>query len=111
MVESLNLDSKLLNPMKEGLEQSIDILTKNALLTKKEAEIILKIDIGVTKRFDKEKEWIEPKFEYQLKERIKEAKSSYKNDLGFNYEIKLDDDNNILIENINEQTNLFEGGK
>ncbi len=110
MAENLNLDSKLLNPMKEGLEQSINILTKNALLTKKESEITLKINIGVTKRFDKDKEWLEPKFEYQLNEKIKEAKSSYKNDLGFNYKIELDDDNNILVQNINEQTSLFEGG-
>lgn len=34
-MEELNLDSELLEPMKERLEQSIDMLTKNAILTKK----------------------------------------------------------------------------
>lgn len=107
MAENLNLDSKLLQPMKEGLEQSINILTKNALLTKKEAEITLKINIGITKRYDKEKEWLEPKFEYQLNEKIKEAKATYKDDLGFNYKIELNE-GNLIVQNINEQESLFE---
>lgn len=110
-MEELNLDSELLEPMKERLEQSIDMLTKNAILTKKESEITFKINIGVTKRKDKDKEWLEPRFEYKIDEKIKEAKSSYKNDLGRNYQIGLDDDNNILVQNINKQTSLFERGE
>lgn len=38
-IENLNLDSELLKPMKTKLESSIDTLTKNAILTGKEAEI------------------------------------------------------------------------
>ena len=44
-IENLNLDSELLKPMKEKLEHSIDVLTKNAILTKKDAEITLKINV------------------------------------------------------------------
>lgn len=106
--QELNLDNKLLKPIKENLEQSINILTKNAILTRKEAKITLKINIGITKRSDKEKEWLEPKYEYSFNEKIKEAKTSFKNDLGYNYSIEIDDKNNILVKNINEQESLFD---
>ena len=49
-MDKLNLDNELLKPMKERLEKSIDVLTKNAILTGKEAEITLKINVGVTKQ-------------------------------------------------------------
>ena len=49
-MEKLNLDNELLKPIKERLEKTIDILTKNAILTGKEAEITLKINIGVSKK-------------------------------------------------------------
>lgn len=52
-MERLSLDNKLLKPMKEKLEKSIDILTKNAILTGKEAEITLKIGVNVTKKMTK----------------------------------------------------------
>lgn len=52
-MEKLSLDNKLLKPMKEKLEKSIDILTKNAILTGKEAEISLKIGVNVTKKMTK----------------------------------------------------------
>ncbi len=52
-MERLSLDDKLLKPMKEKLEKSIDILTKNAILTGKEAEITLKIGVNVTKKMTK----------------------------------------------------------
>ena len=45
-MEKLNLDNELLKPMKERLEKSIDVLTKNAILTGKEAEITLKSSLG-----------------------------------------------------------------
>ena len=106
-MEELNLDSELLKPIKEGLEQSISVLTKNALLTNKEAEITLKINIGVNTRDFNGKIYSEPQIEYQISDKIKEAKSSYKDDLGYNYKIELDDDNNILVQNMSEQTKLF----
>ena len=49
-MDKLNLDNELLKPMKERLEKSIDVLTKNAILTGKEAEITLKINVRVTKQ-------------------------------------------------------------
>ena len=106
-MEELNLDSELLKPIKEGLENSISVLTKNALLTKKEAEITLKINIGVDVKEVKGKSWTEPQIEYQINDKIKEAKTSYKDDLGFNYKIELDKNNNIVVQNMAEQTKLF----
>lgn len=74
-MERLSLDNKLLKPMKEKLEKSIDILTKNAILTGKEAEITLKIGVNVTKKDDKDfNEYLEPNYDYQITEKIKEAK-------------------------------------
>lgn len=111
MQEKLNLDNELLKPMKNRLENSIDILTKNAILTGKEAEITLKINIGVTKKDrefnDEIQEYLQPNYEYQLSEKIKEAKGTYKNSLGFNYSVEIDDDNEILVKNVNEQQSLF----
>ena len=60
-IENLNLDSELLKPMKEKLEHSIDILTKNAILTEKDAEITLKINVKVEK---KDREFNDQKEEY-----------------------------------------------
>lgn len=110
-IESLNLNSQLLKPMKEKLEKSIDILTKNAILTKKDAEITLKINISVTKKdreFNNEtKEYLEPMYDFQISEKIKEVKGSYKGAVGFNYALIIDDENNVLVQDINEQQSLF----
>lgn len=74
-MEKLNLDNELLKPIKERLEKTIDILTKNAILTGKEAEITLKINIGVSKKDrefnDEIEEYLQPMYEYQLSEKIK----------------------------------------
>ncbi len=79
-MEKLNLDNELLKPIKERLEKTIDILTKNAILTGKEAEITLKINIGVSKKDrefnDEIEEYLQPMYEYQLSEKIKEEKGS-----------------------------------
>lgn len=68
-MEKLNLDNELLKPIKERLEKTIDILTKNAILTGKEAEITLKINIGVSKKDrefnDEIEEYLQPMYEYQ----------------------------------------------
>ena len=111
MKEKLNLDNELLKPMKERLEKSIDILTKNAILTGKEAEVTLKINVGIEKKDrqfnDEIEEYLQPNYEYQLQEKIKEAKGSYKSSLGFNYSVEIDEDNEIVVKNINEQQSLF----
>lgn len=108
-METLNLDNKLLKPIKNKLENSINILTKNAILTGKESEITLKIGISAIKKDDKDfNEYIEPCYEYQLVEKIKESKGTYKGNLGFNYSIELDKQNNITVKQINEQQSLFD---
>lgn len=110
-IETLNLDSELLKPMKTKLEASIDTLTKNAILTKKDAEITLKINVSVTKKDrefnDEIEEYLQPIYDFQISEKIKEAKGSYKGVVGFNYAVTINDENNVIVQDINEQQSLF----
>lgn len=110
-IETLNLDSELLKPMKTKLEASIDALTKNAILTKKDAEITLKINVSVTERNrefnDEIEEYLQPIYDFQISEKIKEAKGSYKGVVGFNYAVTINDENNVVVQDINEQQSLF----
>lgn len=100
-IETLNLDSELLKPMKEKLEKSIDTLTKNAILTEKDAEITLKINVSVSKKDrefnDEIEEYLQPIYDYQISEKIKEAKGSYKGIVGFNYAVTINDENNVIV--------------
>lgn len=80
-MERLSLDNKLLKPMKEKLEKSI--------------------------KDDKDfNEYLEPNYDYQITEKIKEAKGTYKSCLGFNYSVEIDGDD-VLVKNVNEQQSLF----
>lgn len=110
-IETLNLDSELLKPMKEKLEKSIDTLTKNAILTEKDAEITLKINVSVSRKDrefnDEIEEYLQPIYDYQISEKIKEAKGSYKGVVGFNYAVKINDENNVVVQDVNEQQSLF----
>lgn len=110
-VENLNLDSELLKPMKTKLESSIDTLTKNAILTGKEAEITLKINVSISKKDrefnDEKQEYLQPNYDYQISEKIKEAKGSYKGFVGFNYAVTINEDNNLIVQDVNEQQSLF----
>ena len=107
----LNLDSELLKPMRERLEKSIDTLTKNAILNGKDAEITLKINVSVNKKdreFDDEiEEYLEPIYDFQIQEKIKEAKGSYKGAVGFNYSVSINDEHELEVQNMNEQQSLF----
>ena len=107
----LNLDSELLKPMKEKLESSIDTLTKNAILNEKDAEITLKINVSVSEKNrefnDKIEEYLEPIYDFQISEKIKEAKGSYKGAVGFNYSVSINDEQKLEVQNMNEQQSLF----
>ncbi len=107
----LNLDSELLKPMKERLESSIDTLTKNAILNGKDAEITLKINVSVNKKDrefnDEIEEYLEPIYDFQIQEKIKEAKGSYKGAVGFNYSVSINDEQELEVQNMNEQQSLF----
>lgn len=109
--ENLNLDNELLKPIKTKLESSIDTLTKNAILTGKEAEITLKINISVTKKDrefnDEIQEYLQPNYDYQIAEKIKEAKGTYKGFVGFNYAVTINDNSEVIVQDINEQQKLF----
>lgn len=110
-MEKLSLDNELFKTMKERLEKSIDILTKSAILTGKEAELTLKINVGVNKKErefnDEFEEYLQPMYDFQISEKIKEAKGSYKSSIGFDYAVEIDDENNIIVKNVNEQQSLF----
>lgn len=111
-IENLNLDSELLKPMRYRLENSIDILTKNAILTGKEAEIVLKINVSVNKKDrefnDEIQEYLQPIYDFQISEKIKEAKDSYKGIVGFNYAVTINKENSIIVQDVDEQQSLFE---
>lgn len=112
-MEKLNLDNELLKPIKDDLEKAIDTLTKNAILTGKEAEINLKLNISTLKNTieiadGKIEEITQPVYEYQISDRIKEAKSSRKSSVGAEYSIELDEEGNVMVKKVNNQTSLFD---
>ncbi len=108
-MEKLDLNSELLQPMKEQLEIIINRLMNVCATGNKEAEITLKISLDSIKRgeYDKGnliKEWIEPKLEYQISEKIKEIKNTSKGLLGNDYEMKVSKETNeVYVQKINEQ--------
>lgn len=110
-MNKLSLDNELLKPMKEKLEDAINMYTKNAILTGKESEITLKISVRVTKKGrefnDEIEEYLQPTYEFQFTEKIKEDKNAYKGMAGFDYAVELNDDNEVVLKNINEQQSLF----
>lgn len=113
-MDKLNLDNELLKPMKEKLEGAINMYTKNAILTGKESEITLKISVGVTKKErefnDEIEQYLQPIYEFQLTEKIKEDKTAYKGMAGFDYAVEIDNENNVVVKNMDEQQSLFGRG-
>ena len=98
-MQKLNLDSELLKPMREQLEIIINKLTGIVATQNKEAEIVLKINLDSIKQFEevddeKVKEWVEPSIEYSISEKIKEVKNTNKGNLGFDYQVKVDEETN-----------------
>lgn len=115
-MEKLNLNSELLKPMKEQLEIIINRLTNVVATQNKEAEITLKINLNTTKRYeeiDGEEpnvvEWIEPIISYQISEKIKEFKNTNKGNLDFDYELRVDENNNeVYVGKVNQQITILE---
>lgn len=114
--EELNLDSKMLLPIKTNLESIINRLMYSVINEDKEAEINLKIQIEKTtkEKFYKEinfiDKWIEPRFSYSISEKIKEHKETNKGIVGFNFAIGYENDR-FLVEEINKQESLFDEEK
>lgn len=115
-MEKLNLNSELLKPMKDQLEVIINRLANVVATQNKEAEITLKINLNTTKRYeeiDGEEpdviEWIEPDISYQISEKIKEFKNTNKGNLGFDYELRVDEESNeVYVGKVNEQTSMWD---
>lgn len=114
--EELNLDSKMLLPIKTNLEIVINRLMYSVINEDKEAEINLKIQIEKTtkEKFYKEinfiDKWIEPRFSYSISEKIKEHKETNKGIVGFDFAIGYENDR-FLVEEINKQESLFDEEK
>lgn len=80
---------------------------KSSDMASDELDEILTILFDVTKKDDKDfNEYLEPNYDYQITEKIKEAKGTYKSCLGFNYSVEIDGDD-VLVKNVNEQQSLF----
>lgn len=113
-LEKLDFNSELLKPMKDQLELIINRLMNVCVTGNKEAEISLKINLDSYKRreYNKgklEKEWTEPRLEYQMSEKIKEVKNTNKGLLGMDYELEVNkEDNNVYVKKINEQMSMLE---
>lgn len=111
-MEELDFDSELLTAVRERIENTINKLLLIAAKTGKESEMTLKINISCRKRnkkseSDKKIEWLEPELDYQISEKIKEDKNSYKGLSGYDYELKIDKNDNVYVQKINEQTSMF----
>ncbi|MFR8144783.1 MAG: hypothetical protein ACLU84_06885 [Clostridia bacterium] len=113
-MEKLDLDSELLKPMRDQFEIVLNRLAGVVATQNKEAEIVLKINLDSSKQFEEVdektvKEWVEPRIDYSISEKIKETKNTNKGLVGFDYQVKIDEETNqTYVEKINEQTTLFE---
>lgn len=111
--EELNLDSKLLLPIKESLEKVINRLMYSVINEDKEAEINLKISIDKTRQEKVDKnffiidKWTEPVINYQITEKIKAYKETSKGIVGHNFKINQENDK-FLVEEVNKQESLFD---
>lgn len=111
--EKLNLDSKLLKPIKLSLESVINRLMYAVLNEDKEAEVNLKIQIDKEKKEKLYKEvnlidkWIEPRFTYTITEKVKEHKETNKGIVGFNFIIDQEGEQ-FVVEEVNKQESLFD---
>lgn len=113
-MERLDLNSELLKPMKDQLEIIINRLMNVCVTGNREAEIVLKINLdsthlGETQDDGNYIEWEEPRLNYQISEKIKETKNTNKGSLGYDYELKINEDTNeVYVEKINKQLSLGE---
>lgn len=92
----LKLDSKILKPMAESLEDKIQNLMTEVLKKNRSGEITLKIELG-TREVEKELDngdvdlYKEPIINYQITEKIKETKAIERGGLGHGYKIEAND--------------------
>ena len=105
----ITLDNKLLKPMKQSLEHSIDLMIKNALIINRDTEVSVKVLISTSEEINADGEcYTSPRIQYKVTEKIKEPKADYKGNLDPNFMISLDEENNIVIKSTDEQQSLFE---
>ena len=113
-MEKLNLNSELLKPMKDQLELILNRLMNVVVIGNKEAEITVKINLDSSHMAETNPEgeyveWEEPRIDYSISEKIKETKSTNKGSVGFDYELKIDEETNeVYVQKINEQMSILE---
>ena len=113
-MQKLDLDSELLKPMREQFEIILNRLMNVVVIGNKEAEINLKINLnsshlGDTTDEGKYIEWEEPRIDYSISEKIKETKNTNKGSIGYDYELKIDEETNeVFVEKINKQLSIDE---
>lgn len=92
--------------MREETEKILNRLLLIAVKTGKESELTLKINISKEEKADKKETWIERRLDYQISEKIKETKSSTKGFTGYDYQLTIDNENNLYVQKINEQMEI-----
>ncbi len=109
--KSLDLDNKLLKPMKDNLIFSLRKMIATSLTADKDTEVSLKISISMTELVDQDGViFYEPEIAYKLTEKIKEPKADIKGTLGRNMAIELDEDNNLIVKSTDRQESIFKDG-
>ena len=90
----------MLKPIKDSLENTIKQLTKTSLTRRKITEVTLKVKIDATKGI--------PDIEYTISQRLKEEKNTFKDYIN-NKDclLKVDEEGEVRIEEMNKQENLF----
>ena len=105
----INIEGRLLKPMKEDLEKSLDRMIKSTLMADRDTEVSLKIAISTYREYKSSGEtYTVPLIQYKISEKIKEPKADYKGQLGSHLSIELDEEDNIIIKNVEKQLSLFE---
>lgn len=111
-MQKLDLNSELLKPMKEQLEVILNRLMNIVVTGNRKAEIQLKINLdsshlGDTNEDGEYIEWEEPRIDYSISEKIKETKNTNKGSVGYDYELKIDEEtNDVYVEKINKQLSI-----
>lgn len=113
-MQKLDLDSEVLRPLRDQLELILNRLMNVVVTENREAEINLKINLdsshfGDTTDDGEYIEWEEPRIDYSISERIKETKNTNKGSVGYDYELKINEETNeVFVEKINKQLSIDE---
>lgn len=104
-MQRITIDSKILEPLKFKIENSINAVLKQVYGRTKTGEVNIKIDILTEKQVKYNKdheivdEWIEPKLKYKVSAKLKEERKEAEGQLGNGFKI-IETDNGLEIEEV-----------